>query len=291
MRKKQKIVNLYNDQLISNIKQIISIHSEDDLHIFWEFINTNYKSKYTQMNDFVSMFYEFAYNYILKNETHFFEIILEETPTDFYFTFWNKNISISFKTYLQKTTTKFVQEKNRISIKLDKSKQDAFSEKVVTRKQIEIKHRSAPYTFITDDDLEELLNLNEDMQEVMIYIYKNGFNNNIFISLRSSLSIFCLTLRYYDSISNIANAITEFSNTINTNKNMMLALDTEQLDLISGLINNIDMWIRVLFVEGGADLYFMDNSIKADCQMISQMFIPQCELSDLEEDLDDIFNF
>ena len=81
----------------------------------------------------------------------------------------------------------------------------------------------------TSDDLEELLQLNEDMQEIMLYVSKNGFNDALFISLRSSLSMFCLNIRYYDAISEIANSVTEFSNIINTNKETILGLIKQRI--------------------------------------------------------------
>ena len=124
MRKKQKIINLYNDYTISSIKHVISIQTEEDLEHFWDFINTHNNSKYILMNNFISMFYEFAHTYVLNHEVHFFEIILEESDANFYFTFWNKHLANSFENYLQKTSTIFLLQDNKISVKLDKSKQE-----------------------------------------------------------------------------------------------------------------------------------------------------------------------
>jgi len=58
---------------------------------------------------------------------------------------------------------------------------------------------------------------------------------------------------------------------------------------VYGFIGNIDRWLNTLFIQGGADLSFMNNSIKADYETISQIIAPTaCEEN---FDLDDIFNF
>ncbi len=78
--------------------------------------------------------------------------------------------------------------------------------------------------------LEELLKLNEDLQE-FIYQASTAMNENLFISFRSTLSMFCLTLRYYKEISPMANTITEFLNLINTNKDETINMNSLKLEL------------------------------------------------------------
>ncbi|MBL1243560.1 MAG: hypothetical protein COA39_004055 [Sulfurimonas sp.] len=56
-----------------------------------------------------------------------------------------------------------------------------------------------------------------------------------------------------------------------------------------GFIGNIDRWLKTLFIQGGADLNFMNNSIKVDYKTILQIIAPTaCEEN---FDLDDIFDF
>jgi hypothetical protein len=47
--------------------------------------------------------------------------------------------------------------------------------------------------------------------------------------------------------------------------------------------------VKIIFVEGGAHLDFMDHSLHADIEMIKMMIEPPME--DSEADLDDIFDF
>jgi hypothetical protein len=60
--------------------------------------------------------------------------------------------------------------------------------------------------------------------------------------------------------------------------------------LIDGFIENIDTWLQTLFINGGANLYFMDNSLKADYEMIQAIIIPKEDTFD-EISLDEIFDF
>lgn len=145
------------------------------------------------------------------------------------------------------------------------------------------------YTFLDTEDLEEILKLVDDMQEILFHIKKNGFYEEYFISLRSIFSMFCLTIRYYEQIAPVSTTITNFSNLINTNKDKFIKLNTDELNLVIGFINNIDNWVQTLFIKGGADINFMDNSIKADYEMIDQFINPIVQ--DTKLDLDDIFTF
>jgi len=60
-----------------------------------------------------------------------------------------------------------------------------------------------PYTFIAEDDIQELISLNDDIQEINYQIHKHSINEHYFIKLRSSFSLFCFTLRYYDEIQSV----------------------------------------------------------------------------------------
>lgn len=170
-------------------------------------------------------------------------------------------------------------------------KNDALREKVLI-KSVNKNSKMIIYEafdFIGHEDLEELLHLNDDLQEIIYFASKTEFNNDVYIKLRSTFSLFCFTLRYYDEISKLTLSINDFLNLLNTQKERFLLLDKFELELLYGFIGNIDRWIMTLFVKGGADLHFMDNSIKADCETISQIITPKEE--DMEFNLDDIFDF
>ena len=301
MRTKKNIINLYQDKDINNIKQVVSIANEENLNMFWNFITDSDSSAHSLMHTFITQFYNFALNCIQNRGTKYFEIILEDTEKYFYFTLWNKKVALLFKEHIQKTSLSYLYHDNKLTIRLNKlkfqknieiidKKNEERTEKLIqsvhVKEAIKIKE---PYSFIESDDLEELLKLNDDMQELIFLLQKHSLTSEIFISLRSSISLFCLTLRYYDTISPMSTIITDFSNLLNLHSNEFLRLDKNQLDLVYGFINNIDRWLENLFVVGGADLYFMDNSMQADLSTISYMLRPSKDCD--TDDLDTIFDF
>ena len=301
MRTKKNIINLYEDKKINTIKQVVSIANEEDLNIFWSFVTTSENSAHNLVHTFITQFYNFALHYMENKDAEFFEIILEDTEKYFYFTLWNKKISLLFKEHIQETSLNHLYDDNKITIRLNKLKFQKNIEKinkkneirteeliqsVSDKKTLEIKE---PYLFMESEDLRELLKLNDDMQELIFLIQNNSLTNEIFISLRSSISLFCLILRYYDNISPMATTITDFSNLLNLHRNKFIELDKNELELICGFINNIDRWLENLFVLGGVDLYFMDNSMQADLDTISYMISPVEDFDN--NDLDNIFDF
>ncbi len=302
MRRKQKIINLFNDKDVYHIRYVISIEAEEDVNLFWDFISASNNPTHDLIHAFVTKFHNFALSFIRENKAIYFEITLEESDGYFYFTLWNQKMARSFKSYIQNTPFEFLYDKKKISIKLSKLKCLKNIEKInlknEKREQYLINSVTNPeenkwieaYTFLSHEDLEYLLKLNEDMQELAFKINQVGFNKNIFISLRSIFSLFCLTLSYYERISPITITITNFSNLINGNGDRFIELNTLELMLIDGFLENIDTWLQTLFINGGANLYFMDKSLKADYEMIQAMITPQ-EDTDDEISLDDIFDF
>lgn len=304
MRTKRKIINLFEDKNIFSVKYVISVDKEEDLNQFWNLLAHSNSSSHCLTHTFIGQFYNFALDYVSKYDSTFFEIILEENEEYFYFTIWNKGIATQFKEYAKKAALVFLHDSNKISIKLTKVKcqkdienlniQNQKREKRLLNSVLEEYENKvmAPYDFIERDDLEELLKLNEDLQEFIYKANKASLDEKLFISFRSALSMFCLTIRYYKEISPIASTITEFSNLVNTNKERITGMDSSELALISGFVNNIETWINTLFVKGGADLHFMDNSMIADLNTISRIIVGfEDGDMDMESNLDDIFEF
>lgn len=301
MKTKRKIINLFKDKDLLSIKYVVSISNEKELDQFWDFITISKSITDELMHTFLTQFYNFAISYIIEERVNFFEIIVEESEKYFYFTLWNKNVALIFKKYLSRTSLNFIYKDKRLTIKLDKLK---FQEKRDRRKlknskreenliksvnstnKLEIK----PYTFLKKDDLNELLTLSDEMKTLMSQAMKVGLHLNICTSLRSRLSSLCLTLNYYDEVEQVAKTITAISNLLNKNISILMQISSIELELINGFINNIDTWIQTLFINGGADIYFMDNSIKADYKMIAQMISPSSFNED-KNSVDNIFDF
>lgn len=117
---------------------------------------------------------------------------------------------------------------------------------------------------------------------------KVGFDHDVLIRLRSCLSMFSVSLMNYQQVAHISNLSVEFSVLLNTHQHRFKEMLPEEFALIEGFIHNIDRWANTLFIAGGADLHFMDNSLKADLDMTKMLIEPQ-EFSEMS--IDDIFDF
>ncbi|MBD3825165.1 MAG: hypothetical protein IE916_11770 [Epsilonproteobacteria bacterium] len=300
MRKNKKVIHLFEESNTSSVKHVISIATEDDLNCFWDFLSNSNSYAYDSMHTFIAHFYNFAHYYLTRSQSHFFEIIIEESDLNIYFTLWNKIAAKQLFKLLGAIPLDMIYDKNRISVRLPKitkaqltlqTSNEQRQEHLIASVQQpkEIKTDLEPYTFINNEDLEELLKLSEDMQDLILNLSKKGFSEHTFITFRSYLSIFCFTLRYYPQIQESTKTFTEFSNLLNMHKERFLQLSEDEFELIIGFVHNIDNWLQTLFVRGGAHLYFMDNSLKSDLATI-QMSISPSETSH-ELSLDDIFHF
>ncbi len=302
MRKNQKIINLYEDRSIRSIKHVVSIGSEEDLNQFWHYFDAEENSEHKLLYRFIGLLYAFVARLFEEDKELFFEIIIEQNDACFYFTIWNVNVSNALKKLLkkQKKDFAFKSNKKRITIKLIKEVLIRHNE--ICRDEQEIRRQKLissvtqqspvlvlPYTFMHKDDRDEVLKICDDMADLMYRCKKVGFQKDVFIRLRSCLSMFCLNTMPYPQISGVVNLITEFSVLMNTSQEAFIQMSLEEVSLVEGFVNNVDRWANILFVTGGADLYFMDNSLKADLSMIRMQIEPQ--QLDEEANLDDIFDF
>ena len=301
MRKSRKIINLYNDKDIFSIKHVISIDNEEDLNQFWDYLTNEQDSSHKYLHTFVSNFYNFALSYLERDDAHFFEIILEENEKRFYFTLWNEKVALLFQEYLAKTSIEYLYEENRISIKLVKKtykkreKKLKKENKLREEKLINSVHQEKiikciePYTFINDEDLQDLIQLSDDMQDIVTQIEKYEVDEHQFVKFRSIFSLFCFTLRYYKEVEPVMVVLNDFLNLLNTHKEKFMQLEKLEFELVCGFINNIERWIEALFIRGGADLHFMDKSMQADYETIKEIITPTPD--DCSYNLDDIFDF
>jgi len=301
MRKKQKIINLYNDNSIRSIKHVISIGNEEDLNQFWHYFHSEVSNDYKLLYRFISIMYAFTENLFAVHKNLFFELIIEQNEEMFYFTLWNEIVSEHLQELLaeQEDRFEYLIDEKRICIKL--AKETLVEENVIyTDKQKNRRSQiiasltqgfcALPVTheFLEEEDKSEILRLCEDMSDIIYRAKKVGFQDDVVVHLRSCLTILSLSLMSYPQFSYISNLIVEFSVFMNDHKAGFKGMSPEEFSLVEGFIYNIDRWADTLFVSGGADLHFMDNSLKADLDMIKMLIHPQ-EL--VETSMDDIFDF
>ena len=299
MRKKQKIINLYEDRDISSIKQVFSIGTEEDLDQCWSYLADESGGSY-DVHTFLSIFYEFSNKALSKEPQLFFELILERSESYFYFTIWNGDVAKKLSEHLTYEATHYLIKGERLSVRIDRKvssvdKKSGIKEQQIIESVTSTDHATKDipvYSFLEHEDLEDLLGLSDDMQEVMMVAKKHGFADELFVKFRSCLSLFSLTLRNYYELRDIATTITNLSALVNTHQQRFEILSEDELVLIEGFVLGVDRWLNTLFIKGGADLAFMDDSLQADLNMIEMLILPQEErVADDDDSLDDIFDF
>jgi len=301
MRKEQKIVHLFDDGPIYAIKEVVSIQDEEDLAQFWEYILKTQSSQSALYTFFASL-YELCVRFLEKSDTKFFEIIVEQNDESYYFTVWSKEFVNFAESEIKKRHILFQVNNKRLSMKILKSlleekkvEQTLYEEKRVGKlisTAVSGASKESPqiHRFLSKEDLEELINLSDDMNEHVFQLRNSGAALETLIRLRSTLSMISIVMNHYDEIQTVSIIMTEFSVMLSQYKEEMLNLNEDQITLLEGFSHNFERWLKVLFVYGGAELNFMDRSLRADIEMIRQMIAPTFQnVSD--EDLDAIFDF
>lgn len=301
MRKQQKVINLFNDGLIQSIKQVVSIGDEEDMNQFWEHIISIQASDSHETYAFFISLYELSSQFLMLHPTGFFEIIIEQSDEHYYFTVWNKEFVHFAHKHWEKRGLDYQSNDKRMTIRLSKSLLDEKKSEKLAEDNARIDHFLAtiqrsnpikvipPYRFMDRDDIIELNDVAKDMNEYLYTAQEIGFSPEVLIRIRTYFSRISVILNHYEEIEQIAIVMTEFSMMINQYKEVFSQLSSDQIRLIEGFTRNFERWLTILFKEGGAELNFMDRSLRADMEMIRLMIEPPKAVT--AEELDAIFDF
>jgi hypothetical protein len=297
MRKQQKIINLFEDKSIYAIKEVISIANEEDLNQLWEHITTHHTHETFKSYPFFISLYELSERFLASFPELFFEIIVEQSEEFFYFTVWNKEFCQFVGQHWEKRGIEHLSDNKKITAKLHKpiiqkptrDEETRITYLLSTVTAAEITPPIPAYTFMDIEDLNELKELSEDLSEHLDQIRHASLSNDAFIKMRSYFSLICVILHHYEEVEEIALIMSEFSMMINQNKEDFCALNDDQIGLVEGFVHNFNRWLTVLFIQGGAQIGFMNNSMRADMETIRTITQPHIESS--QEDLDAIFDF
>ena len=290
MCKKLEVINLYKDSTVRSIRGVFSISDEDDLDQCWHHFHVGDSERVKSLEYFLSLFYEFSHNHLLKDKETFFELISEKSNLYYYLTIQDHVVSQSFASFVQNKQLDFISDEQTITIRIAYGQEN--NKAVADKKPIKMKPITIPtHDFICYDDLQELLILCEDMQDIMHGAKKHGFVEELYIRLRSCFSLFCLNLNSYGQLQKVITTLQEFSLLINSEKEGLLNLSADEVLLIEGFVFNIERWLKSLFIEGGVEVSFLDDSFAADLQTIKMMVSPLSQDHVEEEDLADIFDF
>lgn len=295
LRKKQNIINLFNDREVYALKYVISITDEEDLNQLWEFIITIQSSDKSHSYPFFVYLYELSEKFLSTYPEMFFEIIIEESEKYYYFTVWNKLFVDFVYKYWKKSKIEHLDDKKKISARIRKRKpkihkileQQRIKTLLESTQEENLTAKIKAHDFISRHDLQELFDMCEDLNALIYNASQLSFEANSIIKLRSYFSLISVTLNHYAQLDAMALIMSEFSITINQNREKFFHLDTDQFYLLEGFARNFERWLKTLFVHGGAELNFMNNSMRADMLTIQASLEPEQKTA--EGDIDDFF--
>jgi predicted TIM-barrel fold metal-dependent hydrolase len=297
MRKKQKVINVFDDKSIFAIKHVISITDEEDLNQLWEYIITAHAHEESKTYPFFVSLYELSERFLATYPEVFFEIIVEQSNEYYYFTVWNKEFIKFVREHWEKRGVELSFDEKRITVRLHKpiANEKNLDEEIRIAQLLSRIQKSEstvnipPCTFMEKNDLHELIELAEDLNVHLCEALTSSLNNDVLIRLRSYFSMISVTLNHYEEVEEMALIMSEFSMMINQNKEDFVCLNSDQIAIIEGFAHNFERWVKILFIHGGAEINFMNRSMRADMETIKAITQPPVETS--EEEVNAIFDF
>lgn len=297
MRRKQKIINVFEDKAVYAVKHVISITDEEDLNQLWEYIITAHAHEKSKTYPFFVSLYELSERFLRNFTEIFFEIIVEQSDKYYYFTVWNKSFILFVREHWEKRGVELAYDDKRITVRLHKpvlNEKNEDEEIRITQllsriQKSESTENIPPYSFMESNDLHELIELSEDLNTHLYEAFNTSLTNDVLIRLRSYFSMIAVILNHYEEVEEMALIMSEFSMMINQNKEDFVCLSNDQIGVIEGFARNFERWVKILFIYGGAEIDFMNRSMRADMETIKSLTQPQIEVS--EEEIDAIFDF
>lgn len=297
MRRKQKIINVFEDKAVYAVKHVISITDEEDLNQLWEYIITAHAHEKSKTYPFFVSLYELSERFLRNFTEIFFEIIVEQSDKYYYFTVWNKSFILFVREHWEKRGVELAYDDKRITVRLHKpvlNEKNEDEEIRITQllsriQKSESTENIPPYSFMESNDLHELIELAEDLNTHLYEAFNTSLTNDVLIRLRSYFSMIAVILNHYEEVEEMALIMSEFSMMINQNKEDFVCLSNDQIGVIEGFARNFERWVKILFIYGGAEIDFMNRSMRADMETIKSLTQPQIEVS--EEEIDAIFDF
>jgi len=282
MAKARKSINLFNDKEIRPYKTVFNITNEEDLLVWWEYHLETSLEKYSESIHFIHTLYRACFK--LLEQGYIFDIIFEKSSKNVYWTLWGKEDLSCFDINCNSCeTVEHIFEKERISFQLNTLQTK------LQKPSINIKKASKEltvYNFLEDEDRTQIVEINEELNEELIYLEGKGFSEKSIDKIQQLLSVYSLTLASYVEIHHIKSSIDELSYFMNENKANLIVLDKSYVSLFEGLIVNLHKWYEALFINGADSAEAFKDSIAADIEIIKVMTIQNQEQEDEEGDME-----
>jgi len=278
MKTERKHINLFEDKEIRCYKTVFNITNEEDLLQWWEYNMENSIDKYPNSIKFLHALYRSCFHFVENRKTQF-DIIFEKSAQNVYWTLWAQDeihdININCTQFQGITSMK---KDKRISFQLSTQLKTTTQEPIKTEVTLNIKTAAVElrvYNFLDEDDKFHLRELNEELNEELVYLEGKGFCKKSIDKIQQLLAQYSLTLSPYREIYHIKQSIDELAYFMSEHKQMLTELDKSYVSLFEGLILNLRKWFEALFIHGAGSIEAYKKSISADVEIIKAMTLQQ----------------
>lgn len=267
---------------------VFKINSEKDVDDFWSYLIFRLNLERNEKN-----YDRFArlYNFLNDNKNFLsplksINISLRES-SEKYFLFIETSIDVMINRFIKRL------EALNFPYSYDKKVLSYAIEKRVPKETAGVKKSEAEkpgvYDFISPNDLEEMRYCIEKMHD--------GSYSKVYMeelsAYRETLSCYSGFLQQYPQLGSINSSVAELCIILSLYSEESAEMGIDFRRLLQSFVNNIWYWQESLFVKGGEDLHFMDDSFRADLSQIKMTLKLYDEVGEEEELalLEDIFDF
>ncbi|MDD5717908.1 MAG: response regulator [Sulfuricurvum sp.] len=306
--------NLFTNQIL-NYRGLFFIRNEEDLAQFWEYYLSDNTFGSEELIEAVSTLYSIGS--ICLQKSIFVQIIVEISDNFTYFTMSGigQLASSDIHTIAMKTSIRidYKTDHEKISIKI--ARITKFNSPDHKRVSEPLPKQSTEETAI---DISQQPHSLSDSNDIQVYNYFDphdfediktdiaALNSLMLIVSNGDIEITEVEeiIAYLEQIGNIATIYSESFSIAYALKNLAYVLSIHSQEFIensknlgilcSAFAEDLNSWIRVIFVEGATSVNYMDDMIISNAQMITN-FLNQkstaATASEINADLDDVFNF
>ena len=299
-----KSINLITSKVYS-YHMDFRILSEEELSEFWEamLLRFNFQNQIENLNDLVRFLY--ALGMLQLHQKFQFNIIIEESVENFYFTINGAQligcvkIDSIVKKYLQNAT--YVCKGNKLTFALAKQSKTEFFAPLERNEENGHKVKDVEITYVSDAnetlqtyDILDADELNET-EEFLIKIKSIVLlmeNSNLELDEIEYLCNYFNSIASILSASNdtyvISNALHGLAVEIAQNANYFSENSQTLFEFTNAFANDLLFWKTKIFYEGAPSVDFLNDSITTNANMLNSLLKPD---DGSVEDLDDIFDF
>ncbi len=295
--------NVFSSNVYNRYTKFV-IDSDDALAEFWECFLFNTTEKFDNISDVVRTAFSIAEAQLqLASES---SVYIEESEDFQYFTLINidvlpiKVIELMIKKSQSALVYKI--EDNKLSFKLEKINSMLEEELISKVEEVSpVVQQSAQYVkekevlevfdYLDEDDKMDLEEYASKLSSLMLIVGSGDISEDEVEEMYTYLERLGQILSTYSEIYPISMSLSRLASSMQTHKDVFMEKSELIGPLCKAFSNDMSSWIQMSFYTGAPSIDFMNDTIAVNTQTIASMLSMDDNTSDVEEDLDDIFDF